>query len=140
MATEAGHDSSRVYRAHDGSIHLNGAAFYNDSEVDISPQLETVLGGVAAGFKMVGGRVTNSSLGLTDIATGLTGIVGAWASPISTTAPSTAAGVPHHATVGFSTASGTLQVLALKYTSTANTQLIAATSTALEMAWGAFGV
>ncbi len=140
MATESGHESNRTYRAQDGSIHLNGGAFWNDAEVDISPQLETVVGGVAAGFKIVGGRVTNSSLGLTDIATGLAGIVGAWASPISTAVPSTAAGVPMHATVGFSTASGTLQVLALKYTSTANATLMAATSTAAEMAWGAFGV
>lgn len=39
-AAEAGHAPNRIYTAQDGSFHLNGAAFYNDAEVDISANLE----------------------------------------------------------------------------------------------------
>lgn len=40
MTTEAGHEPNRSYLAQDGSFHLNGAAFYNDAEADISGSLE----------------------------------------------------------------------------------------------------
>lgn len=44
MAAEAGHAPNRAYIAQDGSIHLNGAAFYNDAEADISDDLENLDG------------------------------------------------------------------------------------------------
>lgn len=40
MTAEAGHAPNRIYTAQDGSFHLNGAAFYNDAELDISASLE----------------------------------------------------------------------------------------------------
>ena len=46
MATESGHHSSFSYMGQDGAFHLNGAAFYNDAEEDISQELEA-LDGVA---------------------------------------------------------------------------------------------
>lgn len=42
MAAELGHAASRVYRDQSGNFHLNGAAFYNDAEEDISPALESL--------------------------------------------------------------------------------------------------
>lgn len=42
MAAEAGHEAGRSYRDQDGNYHLNGGAFYNDAEEDISPALESL--------------------------------------------------------------------------------------------------
>jgi hypothetical protein len=42
MAAEFGHAAGRAYFAQDGSLHLNGAAFYNDAEVDISSSIDSV--------------------------------------------------------------------------------------------------
>ncbi len=39
MSAETGHAANRTYIAQDGSIHLNGAALYDASEVDISSYL-----------------------------------------------------------------------------------------------------
>lgn len=126
MAAEAGHAPSRAYIAQDGSIHLNGAALYDAAENDVSGYM-TFRAGVVA----------NASGGLTDIATGLASIIAAWAAPVAT-AQSTAAGVPAYCKVGFSTASGTLQVLAVKPSATAQDH-IAATSTGVNISWIAIG-
>lgn len=42
MTAEAGHHASRSYFDQDGNFHLNGSAFYNDAETDISGQLEDI--------------------------------------------------------------------------------------------------
>lgn len=39
MTAEAGHHANRFYGAQDGSLHINGAAVYDDNEVDISDPL-----------------------------------------------------------------------------------------------------
>lgn len=51
MAAESGHEPSRSYWAQDGSFHLNGAAFYDDNEDDVSAGFENLdaLGSVTAG-------------------------------------------------------------------------------------------
>ena len=136
---EVGHQPNRVFIDQDGNFNLNGAAFKNDADVDISGSLETALGGSSGGQKFVGGVLTNSTTGVAAIATGLSGIIAAWASRLSTAAPSTAAGVPWWFTVGFTTNSGTLDVAALKPTSTANVEWVAATSTATSFTWMALG-
>ncbi len=41
MAAEYGHEPSRSYRDQDGGFHVNGAAVFNDSEVDVSALLES---------------------------------------------------------------------------------------------------
>lgn len=93
MTAEAGHDPSRVYRSQDGAFHVNSAPFYNDSEEDISAQLEAlndlsaakitsiggqgagvlaaIVGGVAAGYKVARGveAVTGSGTVVTGLAT-----------------------------------------------------------------------
>lgn len=74
MAAEAGHAANRAYNAQDGSIHLNGAAFYNDAETDVSGQLETVIGGVAAGYKIARGMHTTVAASDT-VVTGLATVV-----------------------------------------------------------------
>lgn len=79
MAAEAGHQANRVYTACDGSIHLNGAALYNDAETDVSGELETVAGGVAAGYKIARGQHTTLDADDT-VVTGLTTVVAAVAS------------------------------------------------------------
>lgn len=79
MAAEAGHEPDRAYQAQDGSHHLNGAGFYNDDEVDVSPQLETVVGGVAAGYKIARGRHTTVAAEDT-VVTGLATVVAVVAS------------------------------------------------------------
>lgn len=122
MAAEAGHHAGRSYTDQNGNIHLNGASLFDANENDASAYM-TLRGGV----------VVNSSNGITDVVTGLNGILAAWASPIGTAA-STAAGVPAYCKVGFSTASGTLQVLALKHSATAQDQLVA-TSTGASLSW-----
>lgn len=138
MATEAGHHSSRVYTDQAGDFHLNGAKFFNDAEVDIASQIETALAGPAAGLTFQGGVAQNSSLGVQAVVTGLTGIRSAVANVVSTATASTAGG-PVYVRVGFTTNSGTLDLTAWKPTSTANTELAAATSTAIALAWMAFG-
>lgn len=136
---EAGHQPNRVFIDQDGNFNLNGAAFKNDADVDISASLETALGGSSGGQKLVGGSQANSSAGVASIATGLSGIISAWAFRLSTAAPTTAAGVPWTFSVGFTTNSGTLEVAAFKPTSTANVEWVAATSTGTSFAWGALG-
>lgn len=126
MAAEQGHAPNRVYIAQDGSLHLNGAAVYTANELDISGTI-----GVR------GGVVTNSSLGVQTIATGLTGIVAASANPVSTAA-STAAGRPAFCKVGFSTASGSLEVASVKQSATL-ADVMLATSTAESISWLAIG-
>lgn len=126
MAAETGHQPNRSYTDQDGNIHLNGAKLFDANESD--------LGGNVA-FRV--GSVANSSGGLTAITTGLTTIAAAFASPVSS-AMSSAAGVPQFCNVAFSTAAGTLEVLALKYTSTAGDPKVA-TSTATLITWAAFG-
>lgn len=74
MAAEAGHQANRVYTAQDGSLHLNGAAFWNDAEADVSGQLETVVGGVAAGYKIARGVHTTVAASDT-VVTGLATVV-----------------------------------------------------------------
>ena len=137
MASEAGHAATRVYNAQDGSFHLNGAAFFNDAEVDISGSLETALGGSSGGQKLVGGVVTNSTTGVQTIATVLSGIIAAWATPIST-AISTAAGIPAYCKVGYTTNSSNLDVLSIKNSATA-IDTIAATSSGVSISWAALG-
>ena len=71
MTAEYGHEPSRSYMDRDGAFHLNGAAFYNDAEADISGQFEflddlstTELGyldGVTAGASTAGGAVVLDS-------------------------------------------------------------------------------
>ena len=39
MATEAGHAPNRAYMGQDGAVHVNGAAVFNDDEVDVSDGL-----------------------------------------------------------------------------------------------------
>lgn len=136
---EAGHAPNRVFIDQDGNFNLNGAAFKNDADVDISASLETALGGASGGMKLVGGSQTNSTTGVAAIATGLSGIVAAWASRLSTAVPSTAAGVPWWYTVGFTTNSGTLDVAAFKPTSTANVEWAPATSSGTSFTWMALG-
>lgn len=136
---EAGHQANRVFIDQDGAFNLNGAAFKNDADVDISASLETALGGSSGGMKLVGGSAANSSAGVLAIATGLSGIVAAWATRLSTAAPSTAAGIPWWFGVGFTTNSGTLDVAAFKPTSTANTEAVLATSTGVSLSWAALG-
>jgi len=48
MAEEFGHHASRSYMDQNGAFHLNGAAFFNDAEADISASLE-VLNDIAPG-------------------------------------------------------------------------------------------
>ena len=139
MATEAGHAPNRIYMAQDGSLHLNGGAFYNDAEADISASLETAMGGSSGGQKLVGGTLTNSTTGVQAVATGLSGIISAWAIRLSTAQPSTAAGVPWWFGVGFSTGSGTLDIAAWKPTSSAIPEAILATSSATSLSWAALG-
>lgn len=127
MAQEPGHAPNRVYMAQDGSLHANGGAMYSGTS---TAEVQSYLA--------IGGTVTNSTTGLQSITTGLGSIVSAWANPISTAA-STAAGIPGYCKVSFSTASGTLDVLACKQSATAN-DVIVATSSAVSIAWGAIGI
>lgn len=131
MAAETGHQPNRVYTDQNGDFHLNGAKLFDANEIDMAGNGRWV-GGVLSGAAL-------SSAGITDVVTGLTGIIGASATVMSTAAPTTAAGVAQQCSVGFSTASGTLQILGLKYTTTANTQLIAATATSNVYGWTAYG-
>ena len=43
MVAEAGHEPNPVYRAQDGSLHLNGGGLYDSNEVDISARAGNVL-------------------------------------------------------------------------------------------------
>lgn len=129
MAAEAGHAPNRSYVAQDGSIHLNGAALYDANENDVS-----------ASLRNAGGSFINSSNGVNSVATGLSQILGGSACVLTTSALSTAAGVPFFCTVNFSTANGTLKVVAHKPTSTANFGDQIATSTGFSIGWTAFGV
>ena len=75
MAAEAGHHPNRSYRAQDGSWHLNGGAFYNDAEEDISPELEVLSGAAnALGSLTAASSVTpnNDSGAASSIAAGVT--------------------------------------------------------------------
>lgn len=127
MAAETGHHPNRAYIDQDGNFHLNGASFFDSNEVDSKGYLT-----------LRGGTVVNSSNGLSSINTGLNGIIAAWAAPMAT-AQSTAAGVPAYCKVGFSTGSGTLEVLAVKPSATAADH-IAATSTGVSLSWLAMGL
>lgn len=127
MAAEPGHAPNRVYLAQDGTLHANGAAMYSGTSTS---EVQSYL--------TIGGTVTNSSAGLTSITTGLGSIVAAWANVVSTAA-STAAGIPDGCKVGFSTASGTLEVLAYRQSATLADR-VAATSTAVSLSWGAIGI
>lgn len=127
MAEETGHHPNRSYVDQDGHIHLNGASLFDAAELDLKGYMT---------FR--GGTAVNASGGLTDVVTGLNGIIAAWAAPIAT-AQSTAAGVPAYCKVGFSTASGTLQILAVKPSATAQDHM-AATSTGVSLSWLAMGL
>lgn len=87
MATEAGHAANRPYTAQDGSIHLNGGAFYNDAEVDVSSGMETPLAGVAAGYKIARGETALDASNPTPVVTGLTTCVSFTATLKGTAAP-----------------------------------------------------
>ncbi len=76
MAAEEGHEPNRIYEAQDGSLHLNGGALYNDAENDISDNLETVVGGVAEGYKVARGQHTTVAASDT-VVTGLSTVVAA---------------------------------------------------------------
>lgn len=138
MAAEQGHAPNRAYQAQDGSIHLNGAALYNDAETDISGQLETVLGSSAAGIVFRGGSSANSTTGINTIPHGLTTVLSGWGQICSTAGiSSTVAGLPSQTTVQIS--GSTFQVVSLKHTSTTDPTLVLATSSAVNIAWGVFG-
>jgi hypothetical protein len=47
VAQEEGHEPNRIYFGQDGAFYLNGAAFYNDANADVSASLE-VLNAVTA--------------------------------------------------------------------------------------------
>jgi hypothetical protein len=74
MATEQGHHVGRTYVGQDGAFHLNGAAFFNSAEEDVSGALDAypteveyidgVTPGTAAADKAV---VLNSSKGIATI-------------------------------------------------------------------------
>lgn len=127
MAAEPGHAPNHVYFSQAGSLHANGGAMYSGTS---TTEVQSYLA--------IGGTVTNSTTGVQSITTGLGSIVSAWANPISTAA-STAAGVPDGCKVGFSTASGTLDILAYRQSATLADR-IAATSSAVSIAWGAIGI
>lgn len=136
---ETGHQPNRVFIDQDGNFNLNGAAFKNDADTDISAQLEAPVGATAAGMKFAFGRIQNASGGLSTIDTGLTQVYAAGASVVSSATLSTAAGIAHVALVGFSTAAGaTMNIQALKPSATAN-EWVNATSTASVISWWAIG-
>lgn len=133
MATEAGHIANRSYMGHDGAFHLNGAAFYGDAETDISGQLETVVGGVAAGTKVVGGTIALDGSNPTAITTGLTTVTGFSATLQGAVAPGLGTSILTHAI-----SSGTVNVYAWKVTGAGDATLIESTGTET-ISWTATG-
>lgn len=127
MAQEPGHAPNRIYVAQDGTLHANGGAMYSGTSTS---EVQSYL--------TVGGTVTNSTTGVHAITTGLASIVSAVATVISTAA-STAAGIPDGCKVGFSTASGTLDVLSYRQSATLADR-VAATSSSVSIAWMAIGI
>lgn len=79
MTAEKGHAANRVYRDQAGHFHLNGAQFLNDAEADVAPQLETVIGGIASGYKIARGQQTTVAASDT-VVTGLSTVVAVIAS------------------------------------------------------------
>ncbi len=64
MTAEVGHQANRVYRDQDGNFHLNGGAFYNDAEEDISDEMEA-LNGVATALAALD-TISAAELGFID--------------------------------------------------------------------------
>lgn len=134
---ETGHAANRVFIDQDGNFNLNGAAFKNDADTDISAQLETVVGSSAAGMKLVFGSSANSSNGVNQPPHGLTTVLHAWANVLSTAGiSSTNGGI---AQLGLKFGGSTFEVVAFKHTSTTDPSLVVATSTAFSIAWAAIG-
>lgn len=126
MAEEAGHADNRVYRSQDGNIHLNGGEIFNRNE---------------QGMEVFGGTVSPSSSGVATFAvTGASGFRSVTANLVSTSPPSTAAGVADQVTVGFASNSSSIDLMFSKPTSSAVPQRIAATSTANVASWLAIGI
>lgn len=138
MAAETGHDANRTYRDQSGHLHLNNGQFLNDAEVDVAPQLETVLGGVAAGYKIARGEVTLDGSNPTPIVTGLATVVACTVCDKRTTAPGLD---PHHFTVDYAggVAAGTVNLYAWKPTGAADVTLIASTDADDVISWIAIG-
>ena len=76
MAAETGHAPNRSYFAQDGSFHLNGAAFFNNAEINIAQELEN-LDGLAAELALLADL--ESTAAQIDVATGV-GLSGSVAS------------------------------------------------------------
>lgn len=78
MAAEPGHAPNRAYHAQDGSIHLNGASFFDANEVDqknaLAAAVATPVAGIAAGQKIARGQLTTATAADT-VVTGLATIV-----------------------------------------------------------------
>lgn len=126
MAEEAGHAENRVYRSQDGNIHLNGGEIFNRNE---------------QGMEVFGGTVIGSTSGVATFAvTGASGFRSVTANLVSTSPPSTAAGVADQVTVGFASNSSSIDLMFSKPTSSAVPQRIAATSTANVASWLAIGI
>lgn len=138
MAAEAGHPANRTYRDQAGHIHLNGGQFLNDAEADVAPQLETVLGGVAAGYKVARGEVTLDGANPTPIVTGLATVVACTVSNKRSTAPGLD---PHLFSVdyGGAVAAGTVNLYAWKPTGAADATMIASTDADDVISWVAVG-
>lgn len=128
MAAETGHEANRIYHAQDGSFHLNGAAFYNDAETDISANLEasvaTPVAGVAAGYKVARGETALDGSNPTSVAHGLTTCVSFVAVLKGTAAPGVGTSI---LTANINGAN--VDVYAWKVTGAGDTTLIASTGT-----------
>lgn len=62
MAAEAGHEPNRCYIDQNGDLHLNGAKFFNDAEVDMAPGLESVGSVSAAEMSFVDGATAGAAV------------------------------------------------------------------------------
>lgn len=136
---EAGHEAGNVFIDQNGNFNLNGAAFYNDADADISAQLEAPIGSSAAGIVFRCGSSANSTTGINTPVHGLSAVVSGFAHVVSTAASisSTVAGQPSLITVKIS--GSTFQFCSYMHTSTSDPTLILATSSAHNVAWGVFG-
>lgn len=136
MATEAGHHASRVYRDQNGDFHLNGAKLFNDAETDIAPILEGVVGNVdgATPLKVKTGTVALDGTNPTDVATGLTTIIGAAVSLKQATAPGDD---PSWLSCDWS--GGTLSIYAWKNTGGTDPTLVASTNSTAVISYIAIG-
>lgn len=133
MAIEAGHHSSRIYIDQNGDGHLNGAKFFNNSEVDVAGELETVVAGVSVGYKIARGETALDGSNPTPVATGLTTVVSFVAMLKGTATPGVSTSI-----LTYDISGATVNVYAWKVTSSADATLIASTGTET-FAWIAVG-